>query len=136
MRFTTTDVQTLHMMCTACKSSTLSPCAISDAIRTRAGSDGKLQKKDFHAAIRALVNGDDLTRAQQKFLTRMFGKLFKAFCPPRQSAAPWRSLAAGFSVLAAGAKSDKLSHAFTLFDTDSGVWRAALFWLLAVVTHA
>jgi Ca2+-binding EF-hand superfamily protein len=72
-----------------------------------------LVKSAFEAALRRLLDGVDIASA-----TRGLNILFRAFDRNDDGRTDVAEVAAGFSILAAGSKSDKLSLAFKLFDDD------------------
>ena len=92
--------------------------------------NGQLSKDNFDAVIRQLVPGDALSDADKTFLSFALSNLFFAFDRDGSDTVDYTEFVAGFSLLASGSKSDKLSLAFRLFDEDgdgyisrSEMWR-------------
>lgn len=87
-----------------------------NAVATQDGPD--LTKDNFDQCIRELVPGELLGKQEQRYLSYTFSTFFYAFDRASEGRVPTDEFLSGFMLLASGSKSQKLSLAFSLFDTD------------------
>jgi len=99
--------------------------------------EGLLQRQGFDACMRRLVPPKDVAQrlgmdiSEAAALSEVFSSFFVAFERHEGWGVDVMELAVGFSLLCAGNKSDKLSHAWELISTDAttgsltrrGLWR-------------
>lgn len=118
LQVTAADVKNLQRLNDRARLNRLSPEELYRAFATEA-SDGVLTKKAFDRVVRKLVPGDSLSRADKAYLSFALSNIFYAFDRDGNGVVDFNEFASGFSILAGGSKSDKLSIAFHLFDLDS-----------------
>ncbi|GBG31229.1 Kv channel-interacting protein 4 [Hondaea fermentalgiana] len=87
-----------------------------NAVASQPGPD--LSKECFDECIRELVPGELLGKQEQRYLSYTFSTFFYAFDRASEDRVPTDEFLGGFMLLASGSKSQKLSLAFSLFDTD------------------
>jgi len=115
--FTVADCAKLSQVLSLTKFNKVDPEYMHTLFNTQS-RDGVLSKSGFDACIRQLVPGSSLSESQRTYLTVILSTLFFAYSSPETSSVPFNEFSTGFSLLAAGSKSEKLSLAFRLFDDD------------------
>ncbi|RLN53155.1 hypothetical protein BBJ28_00003444 [Nothophytophthora sp. Chile5] len=95
------------------------PQAMYDTLVQHTG-DGLLEEETFLEAIEELLSMTDMPQLMEDnaFLESMLS-IFRAFLPEKCPRVDAFEIAAGFSLMAWGSKSDKLASAFHYFDADS-----------------
>jgi len=117
LQITATDVENLQRLNDKARFNTMTPEQLYRAFADEA-SDGTLDKPAFDRVVRKLVPGSVLTKDDKAYLSFALSNIFYAFDRDGNGAVDFNEFASGFSILAGGSKSDKLSLAFHLFDLD------------------
>ena len=116
--FTVSDCAKLSQVLALTRLNSIDPEYMHTLFNTQT-QDGLLTKGGFDHCIRQLVPGSSLNRTQRGYLTVALSTLFFAFGGVGEGdRVQFNEFSTGFSILAAGSKSEKLSLAFRLFDDD------------------
>ncbi len=113
------DLVNMERLLQASKFEAVQPVRVHALLREQRLSGGVLDKEGFDRCVRALIPGESLSTDDKKFLSRALTNIFHAFDRAGNGRVDYAEFAAGFSMLASGSKSDKLSLAFRLFDGDA-----------------
>ena len=114
---TRSDYEALRRLLAASNLGTLSTEQLYEVFEQHA-TNGALDITGFHRAVRQLIPGDSLRADDKAFLSIALSKVFNAFDRDGNGVVDFSEFLSGFSLLAQGGKSDKLSLAFSLFDED------------------
>jgi len=118
LQITASDVANLQRLNDKARLQRMSPEQLYRAFASEA-KDGVLDKSGFDRVVRQLVPGESLTKEDKGYLSFALSNVFYAFDRDQNGVVDFNEFASGFSILAGGSKSDKLSLAFHLFDLDS-----------------
>ena len=111
------DVENLNTVLTLTNLHQMTGASIQRAVRDTS-EDGKMTKGQFDSLIRGLKPGEDLSKDEKTFLSFAFSSYFFAFDRHGANEVDATDFANGFTLLASGSKSDKLSLAFQMLEQD------------------
>ncbi len=80
---------------------------------------GSISKQDFDKCARKLIPSEYLSDDDKGFLSQVLSNIFFAYDREGSGKVRFKEFASGFSLFCSGSKSEKLSAAWGLFDTDS-----------------
>mmetsp|Transcript_13788 Transcript_13788/g.28223 ORF Transcript_13788/g.28223 Transcript_13788/m.28223 type:complete len:1069 (-) Transcript_13788:18-3224(-) len=110
-------------------------------ITTSESNGGYITKSQFDSCIRSLIPGSRMTdKEERQRISSTLSGFFYAFDRERSESVDAVELAAGFCMLCAGSKSDKLAYAFEVVDEDldgklsrRATWRFARSFLTLLI---
>mmetsp|Transcript_14797 Transcript_14797/g.30470 ORF Transcript_14797/g.30470 Transcript_14797/m.30470 type:complete len:1097 (-) Transcript_14797:21-3311(-) len=137
--FTPSSISAVRELVTATGLHGMDFKTVSDKFLGKA-DEGTISKSDFDCCIRELIPKSNMEPLTRRRLSGVLSGIFKSYDREGSGNVDALEFAAGFTVLANGSKSDKLSYAFEILDSDMdgklsrrGMWRFARGFLTMLI---